>query len=475
MSRARYRILAANGEKLQDGEAEVEVRDGILVLAPDGASVLPIPFVRIETVTEPEPFTVRLTLAGGDVIELGRLGAMRTQLLAELRDGRGDAAAAAAGAVGEAEVFAAGPSEVRVYDDALLVTGDGGSERVSFSFAGEVRVQSPPGAVTVEVAGRDPVVLTRLGRRTTELAGLLTTRIREASVRTAAFLAALLPGLDPMAVRAAAGLLRDGVAVPAADLDSIHPGLAGTLITLAALPDRRDAVACLGRQAPLAVGFRQLASVRRPAAGVEPWHDHAAAPHIGEHESTGGAVLAGWPAATGQPGLAGVMAAGVMAGGPGAFGPGGGSGPGGGYGFGPGGPGAFGYGEGFGAFGGYWAFRALGAGMNGRGLRPMAVRPDVTRGLLTPATEDLSALAVTGESPTVLAFVLAQGPGGVAYEVLNRPEPVTYVFRGELAAVNQALDDAGFDPGALASRLVPGGQVPHDEQWPERIAALLAG
>jgi hypothetical protein len=474
--KAEYRILAATGEKREDGEAEVEVGDGVLVLAPDGASVLPIPFVRIETVTEPEPFTVRLTLAGGDVIELGRLGVMRTQLLAELRDGRGDAAAAAAATVGEAEVFAAGPSEVRVYDDALLVTGDGGSERVSFSFAGAVRVQDY--AVTVEVAGRDPVVLTRLGRRTTELAGLLTTRIREASVRTAAFLAALLPGLDPVAVRAAAGLLRDGVAVPAADLDSIHPGLAGTLITLAALPDRRDAVASLGRQTQLAVGFRQLASVRRPAAGVEPWHDHAAAPHIGEHETTGGAGLAGWPAATGlagcpaatglagwpaatgQPGLAGVMAAGVMAGGPGAFG--------------PAGPGAFGYGEGFGAFGGYWAFRALGAGMNGRGLRPMAVRPDVTRGLLTPAAEDLSALAVTGESPTVLAFVLAQGPGGVAYEVLNRPEPVTYVFRGELAAVNRALDGAGFDPAGLAQLLVPGGRAPHDERWPDRIAALLA-
>jgi hypothetical protein len=62
----------------------------------------------------------------------------------------------------------------------------------------------------------------------------------------------------------------------------------------------------------------------------------------------------------------------------------------------------------------------------------------------------------------------------VAYEVLNRPEPVTYVFRGELAAVNRALHGAGFDPEALAQLLVPGGRVPHDEQWPDRIAALLA-
>jgi hypothetical protein len=383
MSAARYRILAPDGQQREDGEAEVEVRDGLLVLAPMGESVLPIPFGRIVSVTEPEPFTVRLTLAGGDVVELGRLGVMRTQLLAELRDGRGDAAAAAAAAVGEAEVFGAvtagGAAEVRVYDDALLVIGAGGSERVSFSFARAARVQDY--AVTVEVTGRAPVVLTRLGRRTGELAELLTTRIREPSVRTAVFLAALLPGLDPMAVRAAAGLLRDGVAVPAGALDGVQPGLAGSLIQVATGPDRRDAVAGLGRRGDLAVGFRQLASVRRLAVGTEPWHDHAAAPHIGEHESAGGAMPAGWPAATGQPGLAGGLAAGMMSGGPGAYA----------------GPGAFGFGEGFGA------------------------------------------------------------------------------FRGELAAVNRALDGAGFDPAALAASpgLALAGQVPHDADWAGRIAALL--
>ena len=104
----------------------------------------------------------------------------------------------------------------------------------------------------------------------------------------------------------------------------------------------------------------------------------------------------------------------------------------------------------------------------------MVTRPDVTRGRLTPATEDLSALTVTGETPTVLAFALAQGPNGVAYEVLNRPDRVTYVFRGELAAVNRALDDAGFDPAALAPILAAGGRVPHDERWAARIAGLLS-
>jgi len=444
---ARYRILSPAGDKREDGDADVEIRDGMLMLAPSAGSVLPIPFGHISSVTEPEPFTVRITLAGGDAIELSRLGVMRTQLLAELRDGRGDDAAAAAGALGEAAVFSAVTggerAEVRVYEDALLVIGAAGAERVSFSFVGPVQVRDY--TVTVAVAGREPVIVTRLGRRTGELAALLTERVREARVRTAAFLGSLLHGLDPMAVRAAAGLLRDGVAVPAGQLDGIHPDLAGTLVQLATLPARRDAIAELGRRTELAIGFKQLVSVRRPATGTAPWRDHAAVPHIGEHESPGGSF---------RPGMAGLLAAGVMAGG----------------------PGSFGFGEGYGAFGAYWGFRALGAGMNAGGQRPMTARPDVTRGLLTPATEDLRALTAAGENPAVLAFALGRRAGLVVYEVLNQPEPVTCVYRadgaGGLAAVNRALDDAGFRPAPIPAGDLAG-QVPHGSGWAERMASLL--
>jgi hypothetical protein len=472
VSAAQYRILSPAGEKREDGHADVDVADGALVLAPQDRGVLRIPFGQISSVSEPEPFTVRIGLADGNAIELSRLGVMRTQLLAGLRDGRGDAASAAAMTVGEA-VFFSGvsggePAEVRVYDDALLVTGAAGGERVSFSFVGAVRVRDY--AVTVEVIGREPVILSRLGRRTDELAALLDSRLVAARGRTAAFLGSLLPGLDPMALRTAAGLLRDGVAVPAGPLDAIHPDLAGTLVRVATLPARRDTTAELARRTDLAIGFRQLVSVRRPADGVTPWRDHAAAPHIGTHESPGGSF---------QPGLMGMMAAGISSGGP-PMGLDGLGGPG----------GAFGFGEGYGAFGAYWAFRALGAGMNARQPRPMAVRPDVTRGSLTPATEDLSALVATGESPTVLAFALGRRPGRVVYEVLNQAEPMTFVYRADgadgLAAINRALDDAGFQaavhadglaapaarPGLLTSALA--GQVRHDAQWPARIAQLLA-
>jgi hypothetical protein len=497
MSAAQYRILSPAGAGREDGSADVEVTGGALVLAPSGSAVLRVPFGQIASVTEPQPFTVLVTLADGNAIELSRLGVMRTQLLAELRDGRGDDAATAAAAVGQPTVFTATSGgeqvEVRVYDDALLLAGAAGSERVGFSFVGQVGVRDY--VVTIEVAGRPPVALSRLGRRTEELAGLLGDRLREARGRTSAFLASLLPGLDPMALREAAGLLRDGVAVPVSRLDAVHPDLSGTLLQVAVLPERRDAAAELGRLTDLAIGFRQVVSVRQAATGVTPWHDHAASPHIGEHDSPGG-----WY----QPGMMGMMAAGVMSGGPMA-GPGGlgqgGFGP---SGFGPAGAftrpgGAFGYGQGYDMYGDYWAFRALGAGLNtSPGQRPMAARADVTRGRLTPATEDLSALSAlsaAGSEPTVLAFALGSHAGHVAYEVLNQAEPTTFVYQADgaagLAALNRALDDVGFQAAAVhASGLTAParpaappelltaaltGQVPHDGHWQERLAELLGG
>ena len=455
VSHTDYRLFSPAGQATESGAADVSVTAGALVLAPSAGAVLRVPFGQIASVTEPEPFVVRVICTDGSAVELSRLGVMRTQLLAELRDARADSAAAAAGAVGQAETFPAWCGEaavrVHVYDDAFLVD----AERIGFSFVTDVQVRDY--AVTVRVAGREAVTLTRLGRQTTELAGLLNQRLGEARVRTASFLGSLLPGLGPLAVRSAATALRDGVAAPVRELDLIHPALSGTLLDIATLPARRETVALLAERTDLAIGFKQLASVRRPAAGTEPWHDHAPPPRIGSHDSPGGAF---------QPGIAGVLAAGMMSEVGASLGSGGGLGS----------AGGFGFAEPFGGFGEYWAFRALGAGMGGAGMggrqRPMASRPDVARGLLTPAADDPAALTVGGADPTVLAFALCAVRGRVIYEMLNRPEPDTYVFvaddDGGLSTLNRALDEAGFRPQALGRQLSD--RVPHDADWQRRIA-----
>src|SRR5215469_9271666 len=102
MSAAQYRIVSPAGEELESGGGDAAVADGALTLTPSAGATLRVPFAHISSVTEPQPFTVRITLADGNAIELSRLGTMRTQLLAELRDGRGDDAASAAAVVGKA-------------------------------------------------------------------------------------------------------------------------------------------------------------------------------------------------------------------------------------------------------------------------------------------------------------------------------------------------------------------------------------
>ena len=502
MSSAQYRLVGANGSVLEAGNGEVTVAGGILELQPAGGSILRVPSGRIASVAEPEPFTVLVTLADGTALELSRLGRMRTQLLEELRDARAEGVAAETGAVGSAVRFtgtvAGGPADLHVFEDALLVVADGRVQRIAFSFVADARVRDY--TVYIDVTGQHTLAVTRLGRRTSEFATLLGERLREARTRTSAFLGSLLPGLDPMALRAATGLLRDGVAVSARELDAIHRDLSATLLRVATLPERFAAVASLAAQADLAIGFKQVTSVRRAAVGGTPWHDPAVTPHIGEHETPGGRFGLG---------LGGVMAAGVVSG----LGPGGGLGGHGlgGYGLGGYGLGGHGYngpfggGPGaYGALGGYWAFRALGGGLNwnpGGGQHQMTPRADVGRGLLIPETEDLTALTTSGADPTVLAFALvtpARGGDPVAYAVLNLPKPVTYVYRAggpnPRAAVNQALDDAGFaatelhaatsgdlaaahrqDAGSspLATALLA--TIPHDPGWLAQLTGLLTG
>ncbi len=497
MATAKYRIIAPAGNEAESGSAEATVAGSALDIQPVCGASLHIPFGRMVSISEPRPYTVAVTLDDGHVIELSRIGVMRTQLLAELRDARAEVAAADAGAVGKAEAFPGwvGDSavEAHVHEDALLLVADGWTRRLGFSFVERTAVDNyavDNYAVAISLTDGTSVVISRLGRRTGELACVVEEQLREARGRTAAFLGSLLPGLDTMSARSAAALLRDGVAVPAHTLDAIHPEVAATLLRVTTRPERFAAVAALAQHADLAIGFKQAASVRVAASGDSAWHDRASRPHLQDHEAPEGLF---------RPGLAGMLAREVVSntgpefGGPGLRGPGYG-GPFGGRYEGLGGPG--------GGLSAYWAYQALGSGINWNVSptstpRQMMPRADVQRGTLTPPWEDLTALTTSGSEPTVLAFALfASSRGRVAYDVLNLPEPVTYVYEADgdgRAVINRALDDTGFQAAAihaaadgglmaaartdapamlLARALVA--RVPHDQDWQRQIAGLLA-
>jgi hypothetical protein len=479
----RYRLLGPDGAVLEEGEAVTEVTGGALVVAPPFGQVLRVAAADIVEIGEPEPYLVRLVLADGPALELTGLGALRTQVLAELADARAADVTATMllDGIGRPEEFPgwAGDSAARLllYDDALVVLPDAGTaEKVPYPFVRGVSTDPSGYRVTVDVAGREPLVLHRMASRTTEFVTLLSDRYRAAAGRTAAFLGVLLPGLPALGLRTVAGLLRDGLAAARADLDRVDAGVWPALAEAATLPERRAGLRLMADLGAVWIGFKQVVSVERPADGVQPWHDHAIRPDLGDHGAPGSAFPGG---------LAGVWGAGMVAGGP----PSGFDGP-------------------FQAMGAMLAYRMLGTGTAGGNQHRMLPRANVERGRLTPAHTDLDALSVGGGEPTVRAFALCLTPGGrLVYEVLNEADHATYVYHAAdhaadraagpdaVVALNRCLDLLGFrvegihaDADSAGSRYrgVAGrlpalrllreayvGRVSHGEGWADRLGHLL--
>jgi hypothetical protein len=489
----RFRITTATGQVLDEGQGEAEMIGDALVVSPTFGQPLRIVPSDIVGLTEPEPYVVRLTLAEGPSVELSQLGKLRTQILAQLADARGDEVADTflLRGVGKAESFPGAvdgaEAELRLYDDALVTIPTAGpGEKVPYPFIKGVGTDASGYRVSIEVSGREPLVAQRLARRTSEFMDLLTARYRVAVGRTSSFMAALLPGLGPIALRGVAGLLRDGLAGSKADLDGIDPTIWPALVGAAVLPDRAGGVAAMAGLGDMFIGFKQTVSVEREAQGGTPWHDHSATPNLGSHD--GGSSSFGG-------GFGGMMEAGMMSGGP---------------------PRDLGFNGPFQAMGSALAFSMLGTGGFGGGAfagggfagdssivgaqHQVQPRANVERGRLTPAHTDHAALTAGGEAPTVMAFVLCLTRSGhLVYEVLNETDHATYVYRcadAQVAAgINRALDLVGFrvtgiyqeaesagSPYRKAAERLPAlrvlrdayqGRVIHTESWADKLAEAV--
>lgn len=496
----RYRLLDSGGRLLDEGTGDAVVEGGALFLPETGLRVAAADLADVAETTE--PYGLRLRFSDGGVLELTMMGRMRGQILGDLSDARPSALAADlhAEGLGEAEVFTGFVGSVRgtvrVHDDCLVVLPDSGEpERIPYSFVDDAALHDY--RITITGRGRPPLVVSGLAHQTTEFFSLVDRRVKDSGRRTSAFLGALLPGLGPMALRSAAGLLRDGRAAARADLDRLDPALWPSLITATTLPERRDGAAVLERLGPPWIGFKQISSVWKEAEGVTPWHDSSHAPnldHGGYGGYGGGGYGGGYMGGMGFGGPFGSMGPGLAYGmlgwGGGAYG-GGGAGGGYGGGFAGGGYGAGDYGGGYGS-GGY-AGGGYGAGGYGGGHVPTP-RPDMTRGLLTPAHDDLDALSVSGEDPSILAFLLCTaGPGRVVYEVLNLPDHATYVYRdADVSMVNRNLELLGFaadpiherepdltsradrSPALRILRERFAGRVVHTDDWEARLRELTS-
>ncbi|MEV8513689.1 hypothetical protein [Dactylosporangium sp. NPDC051484] len=476
----RFRLIADGGALLDEGDGTAEMAGGALVVTPTSGAVLRVAPADIVEISEPQPYAVGLALSDGARLELSQLGAMRTQLLAELAEARvaDTERVLLLDGVGTPEAFPGAadgsPAELRLYDDALVIVPAGGlADKIPYAFVRGVTSDASGYTLGLDVAGRPPVAIGRLARRTGEFSELLRTRVGAASGRTAHFLAALLPGLGPVALRSVAALLRDGLAAARTDLEAVEPTVFPALLEAAGRPGAAAGAHHLLTLGTTWLGFKQTDSVQREGSGASPWRDSARPPVL-DHDGRAGSFATGLP---------GMLAAGMMSAGPtlghgfdGPF-----------HAYGP----TLAYGM-LGTMGGLQSTQAAGPHL------PRAVFPHER---VTPASTDYDALA-DAETPAVLAFLLCLTPGGhLVYEVLNAPGHDTYVFTcrdtDQAAQLNRALDLLSFrvegissDASSAGSRYrkaaqrLPAlrilrerfaGQVVHTDGWAERLGTLTTG
>jgi hypothetical protein len=428
----RFRLIADGGALLDEGDGTAEMAGGALVVTPAHGAVLRVAPGDVLEISEPEPFTVRLALSDGARLELQRLGRMRTQLLAELADARvaDTERVLLLDGVGTPEIFPGAcdgaPAQLRLYDDALVVVPDGGlAEKFPYAFIRDVTTEHGGYTIIVHVPGRPGVTLGRLARRTGEFLELLRARTAAAAGRTAHFLAALLPGLGPVALRSVAALLRDGLAAARTDLEAVEPSVFPALLAAACRPDRAEGARRLLTSGTTWFGFKQTDSVQREGSGAGPWHDSARPPVL-DHDGRAGSFAAGLP---------GMFAAGVMSD----------------------------VDSPFGLFG-------LGGLQAGEAGGPHRLREVFPHRGVTPAYTDYAAL-----EPAVLAFLLVLTPSGhLVYEVLNAPDHATYVFTcrdaDQAAQLNRALDLLSFRVEGIAADASSAGS--HYRKAAERLPAL---
>ncbi|MFI5910341.1 hypothetical protein [Dactylosporangium sp. NPDC051541] len=436
-----YRLIADGGALLDEGGGTAEMAGGALVVTPEHGPVLRVAPGDVVELLEPQPYVVLLTLADGARLELSRLGVMRTQLLAELAEARvaDTERVLLLDGVGTPEAFNGAvdgaPAELRLYDDALvIVPGAGLAEKYPYAFIKGVTTDATGYTIGLDVPGRPPVVIGRLARRTTEFLDLLKARTAAASGRTSHFLAALLPGLGPVALRSVAALLRDGLAAPRAGLEAVEPTVFPALLEAACLPDRVAGAQHLLGLGQTWLGFKQTVSVRRAGSGAGPWRD-SARPIVLDHDGHAGSFASGAP---------GMFTAGMMSSG---F-----DGP-------------------FGVYGPALAYGMLGGFQSAYAGGPHLPRDVFPHQPVTPEHTDYAAL----DNAVVLAFLLVLTPSGhLIYEVLNEADHATYVFTcrdtDQVAQLNRALDLLGFRVEGIYADATSAGS--HYRKAAERLPAL---
>lgn len=219
-------------------------------------------------------YAVAITLSSGESLAISKLGYLYEDFVRRLvglrneqilGDMLGTESLLDGGARGTYTLWqggtqtATGPCEARVYETGLVILPDTAEVlRVPLSEVANVWVADY--ALNVVVRDGSQLQFSRLGTRLDPLAKSLTDAAEALSLKVQSLLAAVAPGVDPLTLRRAADIMREGRAAKRADIEAISPelwvGLEARLASAGAA-ETYSHLKAIGDDARIAVGLKR--------------------------------------------------------------------------------------------------------------------------------------------------------------------------------------------------------------------------
>jgi hypothetical protein len=232
--RLKYSLATSYGTERESGSGLARIFSTGVYIAPDSSSVLSIPFADMTVVISAD-YKIIITIFSGSVLTLYDLGYNYESFLPVFFRLRNaylishllmNEPLKAAGIEAEYEFSGSetgvqkGRCEIRLYETGLVVLPDN-LEPIRTPYAEISSVKNADYKVTVKTGSSGVYVFSMLGGKFDYLVSSLNSAISELELRTQMLIKDAAPGADPLTVRAAASLLRDGLAVEKKDIEAV--------------------------------------------------------------------------------------------------------------------------------------------------------------------------------------------------------------------------------------------------------------
>lgn len=269
-----YNLLNENGQITEQGDAQLILTEESLSLMPEFNEPIYLSLRDILEISRGD-YRIHLQLTSGETLTLFKFGykyedflrnltRLRNELL--LRDMLMHETLRKSGVEAEYCYFSGnagegerGTCEVRLYETGMVLLPQNG-KIIRIPYSEILNVSEADFTLTITTDWGEKVILSKMGRQLKPFTRTLSDLMGELALKTQAMLTELFPDVNPLAVRRASRLLKDGKAAKRGDLERISPQIWSELerkLKVVGIKDEYDFLKAMAQKEKICIGVKR--------------------------------------------------------------------------------------------------------------------------------------------------------------------------------------------------------------------------